>query len=360
MIPILYDYDEWLFAYNGLGRLRDIISCTVTEERNGIYECDFEYPVTGQNFNKIRCGRIVGVTHDDTDDIEPFDIISHSKPINGIVTFHCVHISYRQTKMVVVNSNINSLADAFTAFDTCYPTNPLGLLDGGNPFTYETDKTSTGYIAAFDGVPKSIRSILGGTEGSILDVYGGEYEWNNWTVYLHASRGKTRDFTIRYGVNMKDYQDDTDYQESFTSCVAYWTDGNGTTVTTGEIDSGQNSIFQGNRCAPLDLSSRFDSQPSVSDLEEEARKYMTANQSYLPTQNIKVDFVRLQDAEEYESFSQLLQCSLCDTIRVVFPMYGMKGQFKIVKTVWNVLQDKYDSMELGALSVTLKEALGLK
>lgn len=360
MIPILYDSNEWLFTSNGLGRLRDAISVKCTEERNSIYEVDFEYPVTGQNFDKIVCGRIIGATHDDTGDIEPFDIVSHSKPINGIVTFHCNHISYRQSRMVVVNNNINSLADAFAAFDTCYPVNPLELLDGGNPFTYETDKTSTGYVAAFDGIPKSIRSILGGVEGSLLDVYGGEYEWNEWTVYLHSARGVTRDFTIRYGVNMVDYQDDTDYQEMYNSCVAYWTDGNGTTVTTGEVSSNQSSVFQGNRCAPLDLSSRFDSQPSVSDLEEEARKYMTANQTYLPVQNISVDFVRLQDSEEYASFSQLLQCNLCDTIKVEFPLYGMTGSFKIVKTVWNVLQNRYESMELGALSITLKEALGLK
>ena len=49
MIPILYDSSEIYFASNGLGRLRETISCTVSEERNGLFECDFEYPVTGQN-----------------------------------------------------------------------------------------------------------------------------------------------------------------------------------------------------------------------------------------------------------------------------------------------------------------------
>ena len=62
MIPILYDKTETAFISNGLGRLRDCISCIVSEERNGIYECDFEYPVDGANYNLIQVGRIIGVT----------------------------------------------------------------------------------------------------------------------------------------------------------------------------------------------------------------------------------------------------------------------------------------------------------
>ena len=92
MIPILYESTETAFASNGLGRLRDMISCVVTEERNGIYELDFEYPMTAEDFDQIKIGRIIGVTHDESDDIQPFDIVSHERPIEGVVTFHAVHI----------------------------------------------------------------------------------------------------------------------------------------------------------------------------------------------------------------------------------------------------------------------------
>lgn len=86
---------------------------------------------------------------------------------------------------------------------------------------------------------------------------------------------------------------------------------------------------------------------------------LATNKPYLPAQTISVDFVRLQDADEYSQFEDLLECKLCDTVKVVFPMYGMSGQFKIVKTVYNVLLEKYDSMELGTLSTSLSEALGI-
>ena len=205
MIPILYEANETDFESNGLGRLRDCISCKVTEERNGVYECDFEYPVDGSNYNLIRLGRIIAVEHDETNDVQPFDIVSYSRPINGVVSFHAVHVSYRQSKLTASGTNINSLADAFTMLGTATP---------DNPFHYWTDKTSEGYMSAADGTPYSVRQLIGGTEGSILDTYGGEYEWDKWTVRLWASRGRERNFTVRYGVNMLDYKDETDYSES--------------------------------------------------------------------------------------------------------------------------------------------------
>ena len=119
MIPILYDTNETAFINNGICRLRDCISCLVTEERNGIYELDFEYPVTGANYELIQLGRIVAVTHDDTGDIQPFDIVSYTKPIDGIVTFHCVHISYRlsyYTAAGLLAGDAYSASDIVTIF----------------------------------------------------------------------------------------------------------------------------------------------------------------------------------------------------------------------------------------------------
>ena len=348
MIPILYDTNETAFATNGLGRLRDCVSCVVTEERNGVYECDFEYPMDGANFDLIQVGRTIGITHDESGDIEPFDIVSYSRPINGVVTFHCVHISYRLSYMTVTASGINSLADAFTAFASAEPS---------MPFSFDTDKTSSGYVAAFDGIPKTVRSIMGGIEGSILDAYGGEYSFNNWQVYLHSARGQLRNFAIRYGVNMLDYNEDYDSQGTYSSCIPYWTDGTDTVLGDRQDSTGATITGRG-ECVPLDLSDKFESKPSKAQVEAEALAYMNGHNTFYPSQNIKVDFVRLQDMG-YESLGNLMQCNLCDTIKVIFPDYNASGTYKIVKTVWNVLENRYEEMELGQLSTTLSEALGI-
>lgn len=353
MIPILYESGESAFVSNGLCRLRDIISCTVTEERNGIYECDFEYPVTGANYDLIKCGRIIGVVHDDSDDIQPFDIVSYTRPISGVVAFHAVHISYRQSKMVVSGTGVNSLSDALAMLKRATPS---------NPFNYWTDKTSSAFLAAADGTPYSVRQMLGGMEGSILDCYGGEYEWDKWSVKLWSARGVVRDFTIRYGVNLLDYNEDVDYSSTYTSCIPFWKgDVNGTpTIKTGrKVSSGVVPYDGRESCAPLDLSDRFESEPTTADLESMAKNLMDANQVFTPTQTIKVNFVRLQDSPDYASYEALLRCKLCDTISVTFPMYGMSGRFKIVKTVYNALEERFTEMELGTLSMSFAEALGV-
>ncbi len=350
MIPVLFEKDTYIgdrLSSNGLGRLPDCLSCKVTEERNGIYECEFTYPVGGINFDKIQLGRIIGVTHDETDNfIQPFDIVSYSKPIDGIVTFHAVHASYRLGKIVANGSNVSSLTDALDILQTAAP-----------GFNFYTDMTSSAYAAAFDGIPKPVKTLLGGVEGSILDTYGGEYEFSLNNVTLYYSRGVLRNFAIRYGVNMTDYTDETDCSETFTSCVPYWAGGE-TTVVGNQVDSGLVSFNGRNDCVSLDLTSRFEDEPTTAQLEAEALAYMAERRTNAPAQNITVDFVRLQDLG-YEELGGLMKCDLCDTIEVIFPEYGMSGLYKIVRTVWDVLADRYDEMELGSLRTTLSEALGV-
>lgn len=354
MMPIIYEKDETTFTSNGLGRLQECLTCQVTEERNSVYECEFTYPVGAQNFDLIQPGRIILVTHDDTGDTQPFDIISYSKPIDGIVTFHAVHVSYRQAYMTVSGKNINSLADAFSLLETAQPS---------NPFTYTASFTSSAYFAGADGVPKTVRSLLGGVEGSVLDTYGGEFTWDRFQVRLDRQRGQYRDFTIRYGVNMLNYTEDVDYSETYTSVIPYWTgsDSSGaTTVVKGSrVDSGLTSYTNRNECVPLDLTDKFENKPTAAQLRSEAASILASRQSNLPQQTITVDFVRLQDLGEFDAYDSLLQCRLCDSIQVIFPEYGMNGTYKIVKTVYDVLQERYTEMQLGALSTTLAEALGV-
>lgn len=353
MIPILYEKTETEFTSNGLCRLRDATSALVTEERNGIYECDFDYPVDGANYEQIQLGRIIAVEHDDTNDVQPFDIVSYSKPINGVVSFHAVHISYRQSKIVASGQNVTSLDGAFQMLSSGLPE---------NPFTYWTDQESTAAFPLADNVPRSVREYLGGTQGSILDTYGGEYEWDKFTVKLWDSRGTDVDFVIRYGVNMTEYDDDTDSSESYSAIVPYWIGQNGETQTVvkgGVVTNGSSTVTGRVDCVAIDYSQEFETQPTVTELENIAQATLTTKQPNLASQTIKVGFIRLQDSGEYGQFTNLLKCKLCDMIRVEFPKYGMSGRFKIVKTVYDVLLERFTEMELGTLSTTLSEALGI-
>lgn len=347
MIPILYESNETEFTSNGLGRLRDATSVVVTEERNGVYECSFEYPVGGQNYDLIRLGRIIAVKHDDTDDIQPFDIVSYSRPINGIVQFNAVHISYRMSKMVASGNGVSDLVSAFAMLRGAVPS---------NPFSYDTDITSTIYLPTADGVPRSVRAILGGEEGSILDTYGGEYEWDKFNVKLWQARGRVLDLTIRYGVNMTDFEDSADISDSYSSIVPYWA-GSDATIKGNIVNSGAPTSTGRDEAVAVDFSGKFQNRPTAAQLQTAASSMLAAEQPYLPAQSITVSFTGA-DGEQGE-ISDLRKCQLCDTVTVEFPKYDMSGQFKIVRTVYDVLSERFEEMELGALSVSLSEALGI-
>lgn len=349
MIPILYESTEEQFLTNGLGRLRDCLRCEVTEERNGIYELEFDYPVNGQNIDLITLGRIVAVEHDETGDIQPFDIYAYSKPINGVITFSAQHISYRLNEMTVSGTGINSLSAAFTAFA------------GSSPaclFSFSTDKTGNNYISAFDGTPRTIRQILGGVEGSILDAYGGEYVWDKFNVKLLTARGSNKNYTIRYGENLLDFNEDLDYSSTFSAVIPYWSQDD-TIVVGSMVSSGYSGLGDRTVCVPLDLTDKFEEQPTAAQLQTEAASYLSVNTPYNPAQNITIDFVKIEDSVTDKILSELNQFGLCDSIRVILPKYGINAMYKIVKVTWDVLLERYTTMELGNLSTTLSEALGL-
>ena len=121
MIPILYDKSETAFTSGGLGFLSDCVSCTVTEELNGIFECEFEYPITGPLYSYLTEGNIIFATHDDTKAPQPFDIYSHSAPINGVVTYYAHHISYRLSNIIIGPNTYHTCAAAYNPYTSCFP-----------------------------------------------------------------------------------------------------------------------------------------------------------------------------------------------------------------------------------------------
>lgn len=351
MIPILYDKTETTFTSNGLGRLADCLRCIVTEERNGIYECEFDYPISGPKYDQIQEGQIIAVTHDDNGDIQPFDIYHRTAPIDGIVTFYARHISYRQIGITVEPFTASGVANAIAGIKTnSYDT---------NPFTYSTDKTTAGDYTV--KVPSSAKALLGGTENSLLDVFGaGEYEFDKFNVHLWVRRGVDTDVQIRYRKNLADITHDVDYTESYNGIVPYWLGmapdpldpdteietlimlPEVAVMASGQTYDGRNTIL------PLDLSSDFEGVPTEAELRTLATQKLTDADTLKPIENITVSFVQLWQTDEYANVAPLQKVGLCDTVSVIYPELGVdKATVKVIKVVYNTLLDRYDEMELG-------------
>jgi phage minor structural protein len=191
------------------------------------------------------------------------------------------------------------------------------------------------------------RSALGGEEGSILDIFGGDYEWDMYEVKLHANRGESNGVTIRYAKNLTDLEAETDFTDTYTSVIPYYTSGDDTVVYADAVYSEHVSEFVDEMMVPLDLSSEFDSTPSTSDLQSKAKEYMSNNSVWNPTDSITASFVNLWETEEYKNIAPLEKVKLCDYVTVIHENLGIQSTMRVVKTEYNVLLDRYNEIELG-------------
>ena len=344
MIPILYPANETSFTSNGLGRLPDATECIVTEERNGVYELRMLYPVEGIHFSDILINRFIYAVPADGKGEQPFRIYSISKPLNGIVEINAEHASYQLSHIPLAPFTAGSAVAAMAGLKT----NAAEAC----PFTFWTDKEVTGNFKVTE--PASIRSTLGGTEGSILDVFGtGEYEFDHYSVKLHLHRGTDNGVTLRYGKNITDIKQEENIANTYTGVMPYWKgsgDNNEEEVVIlpeKVLHSSNAANFPYQRTIPLDMSSNFETKPTEAQLRSAAQSYMTANNIGVPAVSLDVSFIALWQTEEYKEVANLERINLCDTVTVEFPTLEVSAQAKVIKTEYDVLRNRYQKLELG-------------
>lgn len=353
----LFDSGKRSFKNFGLGTLPDATSCLVTEERNGEFEVEIVYPLDGKRFSEIQKQRILYLKPNPYDDPQPFRIYGITKPINGLVTIHAAHLSYDLSGVIVkaFPADASSASDAMTYISK-------NAIPSTN-FKFLTNVATHGVMSVKK--PTSIRSLLGGSDGSLLDVFGGEFLFDEWFVELLSARGSDKGVTIRYGKNMTDLEQDENDTDFYTGVYPYWysesEDGGLVTLSANNGIVNAPGSYDIVKILPLDLSSEnFDktsvdddgyevtvSKPTEAELLAAANNYISANKIGIPKVSLDVSFVSLAQTEEYKNLSVLEQVRLCDTVTVEFEKLGVKAKAKCIKTVYNALTDKYESIELG-------------
>lgn len=344
MKPVLFAPSATSFNTNGLGTLVDAISCSVKEERNGEYELEMTYPVSGQHFSDIEMSGIICAEPARGRTRQPFRIYKITRPINGKVKICAQHISYQLTHIPVFPFSAQTLAHALNGF-VSNAAQPC-------PFTFTADFTSSASYAM--GTPASIRSMLGGTRGSIIDAYGGEWEFDGYSCILHRARGENRGVTLRYGKNITDINQETNIQNTYTGIVAYWKSTESDVSVNGTlVESPTSANFPYPRSIVMDVSDKFDNQPTVAQLNAYAEAYIERNGIGVPAVSIKVNFVDLSRTMEYAEIAPLEQVFLCDTVTVIFEKLGISTTAKVVSTTYDVLAEKYTEIEIGSKRTTL-------
>lgn len=350
MIPVLFRADATKFDTFGIGVLADCLSCEVTEERNGAYECTFKYPITGRHYSQIRTERLVKAKPNDTSADQMFRIYRISTPIDGVVTIYAQHLSYDLSNVAALQWEAESISPqlamerVFT--NTATPHN----------FACQTDYSTAKSFSV--SKPQSVRACLGGVAGSFLDLWGGEYEWDNFKVIHHQGRGRHTGVVIEYGKNLTDMEHDDDNTDVYTDLLPYAVntaeDGTETVVTLAEvlIPVVETTLVQ-RKTYIKDFSEYFDMEETITEeaLRAKANNYVASNTLGIGKPSITVAFEPLWKQPEYAAV--LERVSLCDTVTIRHSVLGITTKAKVITTRYDTLAEKYISIELGSAKANL-------
>ena len=337
--PILYEQINTVGTVpndNGLGILTDCLECMITEERNGVYELEMKYPASGIHAKELIERRIIKAKPNYTDAPQLFRIYKITKVLNGAFTVNARHISYDLSGYTITTG---TATNAVLACD---------LLQSNAPgWTIHTDKDVTANFKVYE--PSSVRSWFGGKEGSLLDVYGtAEWKYDNFTCSFLAHRGVNRGVTVKYAKNLLSLNQDKDSSNIITGVIAYWKDTNSGTIVISDTQTTSVTLDVPNVYV-LDCSSDFQETPTKTQLNDKALAYINNHENAFAKQNIKLDFLQIGTLKD--------RVDLCDIVTIEYPDFGISGTAKCITTKWDVLKERYDSIEIGEPKTNIADTI---
>lgn len=368
MRPILYNANETAFETYGLGEI-DATKAQVTRERNGNYTLYIEYPASGPlagTFkNDMRIKSDAGLRTKN----QTFFISRILKDSSGILKVYAKHISHL-TETMAIRNNTNATGTAQAAL-AIWALNALGGIRFDTWSDIDLTSKTSWNIADF----KTARDVLGGVSGSILDVWGGEYEFDNTVIRLHKQLGRRSPIVLEYGRNILRAEDDQDIEGAYTSVYPYATytpenQGTGEGGATSQqitvelpekyVDGPYIGLYNERRVLIVDFSSNFKDKevPTIDKLRKLAKEYAINNRLGLPKINTKIEYVDLSKTLDYKLTQILEEAELCDIVPVYYPQIGLTSEdAKLTTIVYDVLLEQNDSVEVGVIGDGFKSSM---
>ena len=339
MIPILFQTltEGTVPTHYGLGALTDALACTVKEERNGSYELSLTYAASGIHAEDIQPNRFIMAKPNYTDNAQIFRIYKVGKTINGRFEVSAQHISYDLSGKIITSGTASS----------CVAACALLQAQAGS-FTINTDKTVSASFKVANA--SSVRSWFGGKAGSLLDVYGGEWKYDNYTASLKQARGANRGVTIRYGKNLTQLSQILDMSNLVTAIVPYYINPDGVQTVGTKVNTGLTLDVP--REVAIDFSQEVDPESGTAittQLANLANRYKNNNNLTTLANSITLDFVQSGELTE--------RVDLCDTVSIYFEALGLTASAKCVATVWDVLAERYTSTTFGEARTNIADTI---
>lgn len=349
MIPIIFPADATTFTTLGIGAVPEAISCTVDEVRNQSNTLTLEAPLDAANRAYLTEGNIIVADTNERLRRQPYEIVHTEENLSsGRTIVEAQHIAYRLRYSVVKQISGSSVSDVFTAFKTA------ASMVEENDFTFYTD-IATSQAVSYNYM--SVWDILHGTEGSLIDTFGGFIEMNGFQIRLLQRRGQDNGVVVPYGKNLVDLLRSVDSGDVINGIFPVYTSNGEIAVTGTAVQYSDNtSRYPYKRTEVVDFSEQFgDTVPTAAQLDAAALSKVTGQG--LPQATITGEFIPLSATLDYKDFGTLESVAMDDTIRFYVPRMGIDITTKVVATHWNVLADRYDSVEVGDVKQTIRQAI---
>ena len=365
MRPVLYNATETVFDSYGLGEI-DANKATVTRERNGNYSLYIEYPVGGSLTPLFKQDMRIKADAGVRTKNQTFYISRIVKDSSHVIKIYAKHISHLTETMGIVHGT-TVVGDANVALARWSES-----LVGGVEFRTWSDIETEGKASWTVDKFKTAREALGGVEGSILDVWGGEYEFDNTTIRLHKQLGRKTPTVLEYGRNILSAEEDENSESSYTSIYPYASytpeadegerQADPVFVTLPEkiVDSQWGKMYADRRVQVVDFSSKFAEKetPTLDKLRKMAEKYVHDNRIGIPKTSIKVEYVDLTKTLDYADMAFMEEVELCDIVPIFYPKIGLTNEDgKVVVVNYDVLNDRNESIEIGTIGQGMKSAM---
>lgn len=372
MMPRLYDAVADLRAYddNGHGFFSTCSKCEVTEERNGAYSLSMTISERDLLANTAMVGMFVKAKPNQYDEPQLFEIneiIKNSS--NGTITINANHIKFlglQNTPSNDVNytNEYKETPEEIVNFLLSYSINENNL------FTFTSDITEKKLFNYSKVASKKIGEICGNSEGSLLDVFGGEFHYNNFEIELLKSRGTDSGKKIMFGYNLSDYKQTMTNDDDYTHCIGYATvdtanddkktitlAGDPTLATKHEIIFPKVKLIDFTDKIREELGSDFKVRTDRSDdinlvkelLMYYSNEYVIFNGWSSPKVNIVITY--------QPEIDKLQDIKLCDTVTVCLNKKTQSIKSKITKVVYDSILERYTLIEVGEKALSLYDFL---
>ena len=363
----LFNHTETNFTHNGVHVLDDIVigdTCILNNEINGVYSLECEVAMfNNSKWKDIEAEMFLRVPTPNGEQI--FRIKEIVKGFNTL-KIYAKHVFFDLENNFILDTNVVK-KDGRSA---------IAQILGGMSNNMLNAYTGTSDISIINSsrlVRKNVvTALIGNDDNSFLNRWGGELQVDNFNFAIKNRIGNDRGFQVRYGKNATGYEGNINTYNLCTRIVPVGFDGimlEGTKwVDSPNIAKYPQIYTYEVKFDDIKVKENADDEEGFETIEEArdalrqaALNHFNNTKCDLPSFSARVNFITLQNTEEYKDVKSLERVELGDDVSIYLGSIDVNASSRIVRTKYNFFTQKYIEVEVGDIKPNLfKQLINIK